>query len=85
LLAADYLKEKKVPVPRKISIVGFDDEKLSLRFNLSSYSFAFHAVAQRAFSYILNPAQTPFRHNKLVECEGMVIERGSSGKAPTQR
>jgi DNA-binding transcriptional regulator YhcF (GntR family)/DNA-binding LacI/PurR family transcriptional regulator len=79
--ASEYLKGKKVPVPRRLSIIGFDNENLALRYNLSSYSFAFYSVAQRAFSFILNPFQAPYRKAGPIECEGSVIERGSSGRA----
>jgi DNA-binding LacI/PurR family transcriptional regulator len=79
--ALHFLRERGVQVPRRISLIGFDDEKLALRFNLSSYNFKFSAIAQRTISFILNPSHILFRNTPRIECEGIVVERGSSMKA----
>lgn len=80
LLVRDHLIRKGVRIPKDMSVISFDDSKAATDNDLTSYSFAFAEIARKALAYILAPRpKHPGRDESLVECEGQLIERGSSG------
>jgi DNA-binding LacI/PurR family transcriptional regulator/DNA-binding transcriptional regulator YhcF (GntR family) len=80
LLARDHFIKKGVRIPRELSVVGFDDSKAATDNELSSYSFTFSEIARKILSYVLSPRQRMLvQDHNPVECEGLLIERGSSG------
>lgn len=82
LMIRDHLTRKGVRVPRDISIVGFDDSKAATDKDLTSYSFVFPDIARKVLTYVLAPrARKLVRDDNFVECEGLLLERGSSGVA----
>jgi hypothetical protein len=63
-------------------VIGFDDSKAANDNDITSYSFAFAEIARTVLAYILESRPkrgTPEGHG--VECEGLLVERGSSGPA----
>ena len=80
LLARDHFVKKGVRIPQEMSIIGFDDSKAATDNELTSYSFTFSEIARKILSYVLSPRQRMLaQDNSPVECEGLLIERGSSG------
>ncbi len=82
LLARDHFIKKGLRIPKDISVLGFDDSKAATDNDLSSYSFTFSEISRKVLSYVLSPRQAIVgQQNNLSECEGLLIERGSSGAA----
>jgi DNA-binding LacI/PurR family transcriptional regulator len=82
LLVRDHLEKKGVRVPKDMSVIGFDDSKAATDNDLTSYSFAFSEIARKVLGYVLDPRQKqPGRESGLLECEGLLIDRASSGTA----
>jgi DNA-binding LacI/PurR family transcriptional regulator/DNA-binding transcriptional regulator YhcF (GntR family) len=72
-------------VPRDISITGFDDAPEAYQYDLTSYNFSFAGIAQQAFTFLLHPASPQFASGeRRIECEGIIMERGSAGVASAQ-
>ena len=80
LLVRDHLLRKGMRISKDISVISFDDSKAATDNDLSSYSFAFAEIARKVLTYVLAPRpKHPVRDDSFVECEGLLIERGSSG------
>ncbi len=82
LLARDHLAKKGIRIPRDMSVLGFDDSKAATDNDLTSYSFTFSEIARKILTYVLSPRQRlHVQEGNAVECEGLLVERGSSGQA----
>jgi DNA-binding LacI/PurR family transcriptional regulator/DNA-binding transcriptional regulator YhcF (GntR family) len=82
LLAREHLAKKGIRIPKDMSVLGFDDSKAATDNDLTSYSFTFSEMARKILAYVLGPRQrTQQQDGDSVECEGLLIERGSSGQA----
>ncbi len=83
LLVRNYFIKKGTRIPRDLSIIGFDDSKAATDNDLSSYSFTFSEIARKVLGYVLSPRQRLLLPGlNSFECEGLLIERGTSGLAP---
>jgi DNA-binding LacI/PurR family transcriptional regulator len=84
LLVRNHFQKKGARIPRDISIIGFDDSKAATDNDLSSYSFTFSEMARKVLGYVLSPRQRPLSPGHIsFECEGLLIERGTSGPVQT--
>lgn len=82
LIARDHLLRRGLRVPRDASVAGFDDSKAATDNDLTSYSFAFPEIARKILAYVLSPRQRlAAQEGGPVECEGLLVERGSSAQA----
>lgn len=80
LLVRDHFIKRGVRIPREMSVIGFDDSKAATDNDISSYSFTFSEIARKILSYVLSPRQRMLvQDHNPVECEGLLVERGSSG------
>jgi DNA-binding LacI/PurR family transcriptional regulator len=76
---------KGVQVPDDISVIGFDDSQDAFSGNLSSYNFDFEQAAYRMLNFVLNPKDSQEPKKRVVEVDGMVIARATTGQAPKRR
>ncbi|MBD3421604.1 MAG: GntR family transcriptional regulator [Chitinivibrionales bacterium] len=85
MLAREYLQEKHIGVPQRISLVSFDDSARALKQRITSYNFNIPAAARALLRFITSP-RDELRRNPLhlVTIDGMLIRRASSGAAPVR-
>ncbi len=78
-----YLERRKVRVPERISVVGFDDHVEAFAHGLASYNFNLAAVVQAMIGYVLGSGVSRIirRSPTPVEIEGFVTQRHSCARA----
>jgi hypothetical protein len=76
--ALGFLRERGVPVPQRISVVGFDDTAAALDAGLTSYHFNPAALQSLIMNYVTWPRRsgTRFPH----EADGFIVERSSTAR-----
>jgi DNA-binding LacI/PurR family transcriptional regulator len=83
LNARSLLRRKGISCPGPISLCGFDNSDESMDHNITSFDFRMDRMVHHALSFVrtgrLGGAD---RKSRIVEVEGSVIERGSTGRAP---
>jgi DNA-binding LacI/PurR family transcriptional regulator/DNA-binding transcriptional regulator YhcF (GntR family) len=78
VMALEFLREARVAVPEKISLISFDDSSIAVTNNLTSYNFNLSTVAAAMISHALNrsiPGQ--YKRAQKIYISGTVIERGT--------
>lgn len=76
--ALEFLEDKKVAVPAKISIISFDDLPVALTSGISSFNFNYPAVMIAMLGYIANPRLYPLSR-QVIEIQGQIIARRTVG------
>jgi DNA-binding transcriptional regulator YhcF (GntR family) len=82
LAALKFLAQKGIEVPDQISVSGFDNNPvLGLENGLTSYDFNATVFVHRMLNFLARPHKPrgQYRHS-VIEIEGIVIERGTTGK-----
>jgi DNA-binding FadR family transcriptional regulator/DNA-binding LacI/PurR family transcriptional regulator len=79
LVALEHMQRKGIAVPGSLSLIGLDDSMRATHFGLTSYNFNFPAIAQRIVAFIRNPRLREFFNKPVLECEGFIMERESTG------
>lgn len=88
--ALRYCESENIMVPTHLTLVGFDNARWAMEYNLTTYSFNFHEMARMALAYVLAP-KNPLSNMasmsaaipaQRIECEGVLIERKTSGPPP---
>jgi DNA-binding LacI/PurR family transcriptional regulator len=79
ILAMHLLRGRGLQPGKDISVIGFDDSPLAYQYQLTSYNYAFRSIIARSLSFLLDPDNPDFYHRHRIECNGMIIERGSVG------
>jgi DNA-binding LacI/PurR family transcriptional regulator len=83
LSALRFLKQQSIEVPGKISVTGFDNEPFdAVEQRLTTFDFNAQGFVHGILNFIVRPPRHrgPYRHAP-VEIEGIIIERGTTGKA----
>lgn len=77
-----FLHRHDIPVPGRISVIGFDDTLEAFLGKLTSYNHNTSAVMHAMLAHILNPRQAPkpSRRGAAVEIEGFVTQRETVGE-----
>jgi hypothetical protein len=78
--ALRFLRERKVQVPRQLSVVSFDDIPDAFANALTSYSFNLPAIAHAMLHHILTPGGAGKVERFAIEIEGFVSERETSAR-----
>jgi DNA-binding LacI/PurR family transcriptional regulator len=81
-LAGAYLREARVRLPQQLSLIGFDSTPASSCEGLTSYNFNVPAIVSAMLDHVISPRRTHLR-GPVVEIPGMVLERQTSGEAPS--
>jgi DNA-binding LacI/PurR family transcriptional regulator/DNA-binding transcriptional regulator YhcF (GntR family) len=83
-IALQYLRGVGIPVPRRLSIVGFDNAPVAaLEQRLTTFDFNAAGFAHRMLSFIARtPRPKGVHRHAVIEVEGMIMRRGTTGPAP---
>jgi DNA-binding LacI/PurR family transcriptional regulator len=83
ICALDYLGKHRRPVPRTISVAGFDNlSAAAVENRLTSFDFNTAGVIYRALDFIVRPPKPrPGYRHFPIEVEGIVMERNTTGPA----
>lgn len=73
--AHSFLKRAGIPVPHRVSVVGFNNSLVALRNNLTSYGDNYEAMIHAMIDYVIRPGSA---RNKVLEIDGMLVERATT-------
>lgn len=77
--ALDFLQKRNVSVPRRVSVVGFDDSLEAFGMGMSSYNFNVPSVVRAMVGHILSPpSQRSSKPQPPLEVPGRVVAREST-------
>jgi DNA-binding GntR family transcriptional regulator len=79
--ALSYLQNKKVSLPKQLSLVAFDNSLQSTARGLSTYDFDIAGLLGEALSIATNRSVVPRKSRRIAEWPGTLIVRQTSGKA----
>lgn len=84
--ALDFLRTRKVAVPRHISVMGFDDGALARTHGITTFNFNGNALLHRGFLHLLG-ARTGRERNRdgTTTTNGFVVERRTTAAVPRAR
>ena len=83
--AVDYIVEKKILCPQKISLISFDDSVSSQRNGITSYNFNIPNTARSMLSFVLKTGYFAVkRSGRPIELDGLVVVRTSTAMARKQ-
>jgi DNA-binding transcriptional regulator YhcF (GntR family) len=86
ILASDFLHRAGVDVPRRTSLISFDNTVQALAYQISSYDLNLPAIVGAALSHIVEFSAGARRNGPLcVEIDGLTIDRMSVGKPRENR
>jgi DNA-binding LacI/PurR family transcriptional regulator len=72
----DLLRAKHIQVPRRISLVGFDDSTAAVYRRITSYYFNLPALVKAMLRHVLTPhVLHGVRRRRVIEIEGNIVER----------
>lgn len=86
--ALRFLYARHVPVPDRVSVVGFDDSEEAFVERLTSYNFNTPAVMHAMVHHVLMGSErrrSPRWTAATADIEGYLSQRGSTGAARTRR
>jgi len=73
--ALRYCRNKRIAVPARIAVIGFDDLIESSEMRLTSYNFNFPAASAAVVHFVLHPESIYWQRRRIVEIEGKLVER----------
>jgi DNA-binding LacI/PurR family transcriptional regulator/DNA-binding transcriptional regulator YhcF (GntR family) len=81
--AVEFLRGKGVAVPGRISVAGFDDSGEASVLKMTSYNFNIETGVEATLAHLLHPGlrRTGARQRRVVELEGFLTVRASTGEA----
>jgi len=79
--AVDFLAGNKIEIPKRISLVAFDNQTIATTFYISSYDFGVPQIIRNAVRFIIDPKQFRNQDAGDTESEGLIVERSSIAKA----
>jgi len=84
LAALDYLDAHKVPVPRRISVLGFDDSFESFARGMTSYDFNLPVCVQTMLKHVLHWSKNRGPKQRIIreEIPGFIKIRGTVAPPP---
>jgi len=73
----EFLRKNNIDVPGTISVMGFDDSFIDLKYALTSYNFDIPAYAHKIVQWLLQPLRPTNRNIKKFDTsvEGYVVAR----------
>jgi DNA-binding transcriptional regulator YhcF (GntR family) len=76
LLALEYLQSNYIDVPKRISVIGFDDTFDAFLHECTSYNFNIPSLVRAMLRHVLHRNYHPLgKGDEPIELDGMIIER----------
>jgi hypothetical protein len=72
-------------MPQQMSLIGFDNETTASGFSISSFDFGVTGIVHSSIGYVLSPQAFDTPPMSDTECEELVFERSTTGRAARQR
>ncbi|MBD3420071.1 MAG: GntR family transcriptional regulator [Chitinivibrionales bacterium] len=74
--AASYLRTKRIAVPDRIALIGFDDTLDAVRNKIASYNFNLSRVVNLLVQTLIsNPISAGYAKSNALDIEGIIINR----------
>ena len=73
ILCLQYLRSRKIAVPGRVSVVGFDDSQDVCFHGLTSFSLNVPSVVRAGLTHVLGGPQPWPRSQRMVEVDGFVV------------
>jgi len=81
IAALEFCAQHDIAVPRRVSVVGFDDCLGAMRYRLTSYNFNIPGTVNAMLNYVMNtPIWKIAHHKRVIEIEGFLVERKTTAK-----
>jgi DNA-binding LacI/PurR family transcriptional regulator len=84
IFGLQFLAGNRRKVPESVSMIGCDDSEFAFQYGLSSYNFMFSSMSSRAMAFLLDPLNKAFAAARIIECDGTVVQRATSGVFPSR-
>ena len=78
--ALDYMHAHKMKVPKKVSLIGFDNSSRAVSAGITSYNFNISSAIFRSIRFLLDNQSAPWRKKaiQVLPVEGDIVERDTT-------
>jgi DNA-binding LacI/PurR family transcriptional regulator/DNA-binding transcriptional regulator YhcF (GntR family) len=85
LMALSFLRDRNIPVPRELSVVGFDNQPVdALESRLTTVDFNASGFINRMLNFILRPPRPRGQYqHQAIEVESIIMQRETVAKPET--
>jgi DNA-binding LacI/PurR family transcriptional regulator len=83
VLALQFLERRKIRIPERISLLGFDDSDFASKLLITSYNFNMSGAMNAILNFILKRPGGSYPERRIIPIEGFFIPRKSTARKKT--